>query len=346
MPVLSQKEKEEIRDSLDSCKRPLFFFHDDPDGLASFLLLYRYKREGRGHAIKAVPHIVESFAQKVQNYGADHVFVLDIALVDQEFIDAAKVPVTWIDHHDVQEREHVKYYNPRKSVGENIPTPYMCYEVVQQDLWLATIGCIGDWYFPDFAEEFRKKYPALLPENIVTVEEALFKSPIAKIVKVFSFNLKGATSEVEKAIKTLTRIDDVTEIISGETSGAKFILRKYEKVNAFFEQLLERAKSSVTKDLIAIFIYEEDKLSLTRDLANELLYLYPDKVIILGREKHGEIRMSLRAAKFNLSDALKKALAGIHGYGGGHEHACGAAVKKEDFNKFVENLRQQFSSLL
>ena len=339
MSVLTEKEKQEIRQALDECKRPLFFFHDDPDGLASFLLFYRYKREGKGYAIKAVPRITQAYAQKAESYGADQIFILDIALVDQEFLDAVKVPVTWIDHHAVQEREKVKYYNPRKSINQNIPTPYMCYEVVEQDLWLATVGCIGDWYLPDFAEEFRRQYPGLLPESIKTVEEALFASPIAKIVKIFSFNLKGATSEVEKSVKTLTRVEDIAELVSGESARARFVVKKYEKVNSKYEELFVRAKKAVTNDLIVIFTYEEDKLSLTKDLANELLYLYPEKVIILGRERQGEVRMSLRAAKYELPEALKKSLVGLQGYGGGHEHACGASVKKEDFERFVENLR-------
>ncbi|MBI4016764.1 MAG: DHH family phosphoesterase [Candidatus Aenigmarchaeota archaeon] len=343
MSVLSEKEKEEIRQALDNCKHPLFFFHDDPDGLASFLLFYRYKKEGKGYAVKAAPRIKLEFAQKVESYGADQVFVLDIAMVDQEFIDAVKVPVTWIDHHNVLEREKVRYYNPRKTIGQNIPTPYMCYEVVRQDLWLATVGCIGDWHMPDFAEEFRKQYPELLPEKITTVEEALFASPIAKIVKIFSFNLKGATSEVEKSIKTLTRIEDIRELVKEESARAKFVLKKYEKINSKYEELLARAKKAVTDDLIVIFTYEEDKLSLTKDLANELLYSHPEKIIILGRERMGEIRMSLRAAKYELPEALKKSLAGLQGYGGGHEHACGAAVKKEDFEIFVNNLRNELT---
>ena len=136
MVVLTQKERDEIKSALDTSVRPFIYFHDDPDGLASYLLFMRYKKEGKGHAVKAVPHITEAFVQRVKDYDADHVFILDIALVDQEFIDGVSVPVTWIDHHGVQDMQRVHYYNPRKSIGQNIPTPYMCYEVVQQDLWL------------------------------------------------------------------------------------------------------------------------------------------------------------------------------------------------------------------
>ncbi len=339
MAVLTEKEKQDIRAVLDECKRPFFLFHDDPDGLASFLLFYRYKREGKGHVVKAVPHITSAFVENIRQYGADHVFVLDIAVVDQEFIDEVKVPVTWIDHHEVLERERVAYYNPRKSIQQNVPTPYMCYEVVQQDLWLAVIGCVGDWFLPDFVAEFRLQYPEMISEQITRVEDALFASPLAPLVKLFSFNLKGKTSEVQKSILTLTRIKSLEELRDGTSAGARFLQKKYGHVNVTYELLFARAKKAVTDDSIVIFMYEEDTLSLTKDLANELLYTYPEKVIILGREKSGELRMSLRSAKYVLPQALQQAFRGLQGRGGGHEHACGASIKKDDFSRFVENLR-------
>lgn len=345
MDVLTQTERTRILEELTNCQRPLFFFHDDPDGLASFLLFYRWKKEGRGFPIKAAPRITEQFAQRVIDFDADKVFILDIANVDQEFLDAVKVPVIWIDHHELQQRDHVTYFNSRKRNNLNVPTPKMCYEVVQEDLWLAVCGCIGDWYLPeDLIVEFRKKYLDLLPQEIKTVEEALFTTKAGLVAKIFSFNLKGKTQEVMKAIKVLTRIESPYELLNCETPKARLIYKKFEQVNEKYEELLSRALKSVKKDEISIFTYTEDTLSLTKDLANELLYRFPDKIIILGREKSGELRCSLRSAKYDISQILKKALIGVQGYGGGHEHACGACIKKEDFERFVENMRHEIKA--
>ena len=89
--MLSPKEAALLKDELLSCKNPLFLFHDDPDGLASFLLCYRFLKEGRGLPVKAYPRItVDPYARKVEEFGADKVFVLDVAMVDQEFIDAVQ----------------------------------------------------------------------------------------------------------------------------------------------------------------------------------------------------------------------------------------------------------------
>ena len=109
--ALSKKQVAELREHLDNCKNPLFFFDDDQDGLSAFLLLYRYKREGHGIVVKTSSKLGTVFSNKVKEYNPDKVFILDIAEVAQEFIDAIKVPVVWVDHHGPFQRENVKYFN-------------------------------------------------------------------------------------------------------------------------------------------------------------------------------------------------------------------------------------------
>jgi len=337
--MLTEKEIKQIQDELDNCKRPIFFFHDDPDGLASFLLLYRYIKEGKGIVLKARPKITKQFAEKAIEYGADKVFVLDIASVDQEFIDLVKIPVIWIDHHTPLERDNVKYFNSRLRNNTNTPVSYMCYQITKQDDWIALTGCIGDWYIPDFIKTFSKKYPKLIG-GAKTIEDLLFKTLIGKLCKIFSFNLKGTTSDVRKAIKIFTRIENPFEILEQNTPKGKLLYKKYEQINKTYEELLQKALK-VKKGKIIVFTYSEDKLSLTKDLANELMYRFPDKIIVLGREKSGELRCSIRSNKVNLTKAVEKALVGIEGYGGGHERACGAGIKKEYFKQFLKNLEKE-----
>ena len=68
-------------------------------------------------------------------------------------------------------------------------------------------------------------------------------------------------------------------------------------------------------------------------------------IIILAREKSGEYKMSLRSGRHGpiIDKALEKALIGVDGYGGGHEKACGANVKKADFERFIENFKRELS---
>lgn len=326
------------------CKNPLFFFHDDPDGLASFLLLYRCLKEGHGVVVKSHPNVDSKFVGKVSEYSPDKIFILDLALVDDSFLDQVKVPVVWIDHHSSQEPRKTHYYNPRLE-NENIPTSLICYNIVEKDLWIAMAGIVGDWHFPVIATKFRKEHPKLLPANIEGPGQALFESQIGKLARIFSFILKGTTHEAMQCVKILTRIDAPEEVLEQTTDRGRFIYRRFEKINKEYEELLREAATKVTHNPFLVFVYPASKMSFTGDLSNELLYRFPDKIIIVGREKSGEVKCSLRAnSKVDILSMVNKALLGVKGYGGGHEQACGAVVDVNDFDRFLNSLREQFQN--
>ncbi len=340
--MLSDKEIKQIREELDNCKNPLFFFHDDPDGLCSFLLLYRYIREGYGIVFKAKPGLGVNFIRKVDEYMPDKVFILDIPIVDQEFLDKANAPVVWIDHHRPLERNKVRYFNPRiKDKGDGTPVTRICYGVVERDMWIAAIGCIGDWVIPDFFDEFNKRYEGLVEKDFKDAGKIYFETKLGELVRIFSYILKGKTSDVVKCFKVLTRMDDPNEILEQSSARGKFIYKRFEKINEEYKALLDEAVKCAGKDKLLIYVYTENKMSFSGDLSNELIYRYPDKIVIIGREKSGEVRLSLRSTKIKLPAVIDKALVGVEGYGGGHEYACGANVKKGDFKKFIEGIREQ-----
>jgi single-stranded DNA-specific DHH superfamily exonuclease len=344
---LTEKEVAQIRKELDDCVRPLYFFHDDSDGLCSFLLLYKYVKDGKGVVIKARPRISEDYLRKVEENQPDKIFIVDIAIVDQEFIDAVKVPIVWIDHHTPLDRHGIKYFNPRlHSADDNIPASYLCHQATRDNLWVAFTGCVGDWYLPmDLKDEFISKYPKLLSPDIMKPDDALFESDVGKLARIFNFILKGKTSEALKCARILTRVDDPAEILEQTTPRGKYIYRYYERINREYEVSLNEAKKAIKKqkkEKVVVVEYVAKQISFTGDISNELLHLFPDKVIIITREKDGEMKSSLRSPKdIILSDILPKALFGVEGYGGGHEHACGACVKKEDWEQFLDNLKEE-----
>ncbi len=343
MKGLTEKELQDIRDELSTSKRPIFLFDDDADGVTSFLLLYRFIKEGKGVIIKSRPLIDTKFVKSVIDYDADKVFILDIATMEQDFVDQVKRPVVWIDHHGVQDLQKVKYFNPRVHVSDVVyPTSNLCYDVVEDDLWLAMCGCIGDWMIPHFKDEFCEKYPDLMDPAITHPGEVLFDTELGKLVRILGFNLKGSTRDAMKSVKVLTRVNSPYEILRQESPQGKFIFKRYEQVNKEYSALLADVKKQVKEeDKFLVYRYQEDKMSFTSDLSNELLYRYPEKIIIIAREKSGEMRMSLRSSKLIIPPLLEKALVGIEGYGGGHEHACGCCVKKEQFDEFLSHFEQE-----
>ncbi len=337
--MLTKEEISCIKDELENCKKPLFLFDDDADVVCSFLLLYRMKREGKGIMVKSRPFVDEKFAERTIEYDPDKIFILDLAEVKQEFIDMVKRPVIWIDHHQLMQLEKVKYFNPRKHKKDaSYPTSAMAYDVSQQDVWIAMTGCIGDWHIPHFKEEFCRTYPDLLDGSITDPGKALFESKIGLLAKIINFIIKGPHSDTMKCVKVLSRIESPYEILNQETPQGKFIYKKFQAINNEYERLIQRVNA--TKDTFLLFLYGDEKISFTGEISNELLYRYPNKIIIVGREKSGEIRMSLRSQHVPILPALEKSLKGLDGYGGGHELACGACVKKEQFEEFIQALRK------
>ncbi len=340
--ALSKNQITQLMDNLENCKRPLFLFDDDQDGVCSFLLLYRSKREGNGVIVKTTPRIGNVFLKKVEEFSPDKIFILDIANVEQEFLDGVNAPVIWIDHHAPVKDTTAKYFNPRVSNWEdNQPTSYLCQQVVERDLWLATIGCVADWFIPDFLEEFKKEYPDLIDKDYKNVGDIIYKTKLGHLIRIFSFILKGKTSEVMKCIKILTRIESPYELLNGESAGAKFILKRHNEVNKLYKPLLNSAVSEIEKSdsNFAMFIYKDDKSSFTSDLSNEITYRFPDKTILIGREKNEEMKCSIRSSRHVLPEIINKCLVGLEGYGGGHEHACGLNIKTSDFDEFIRKFK-------
>ncbi len=344
--MLTPKQINFLQEELSTAKNPLFLYDADSDGLASFILLYKMHREGVGIRVAMTSKIDLQFMRRVEEINPDKIFVLDIPLMEQEFVDAVKRPVIWIDHHEPQEINKVHYFNPRiNEPGAYIPVTRLAYQISENpdDLWIAAAGCLGDWYMPDFIDEFIKKYPDLLPEK-TDLSNTLYKNPVGMLVKFFFFVLKGPSSEVRKSVKILTRINSPNEILKQESPAGKYLYKRFETINNKYEEILHKAKEKVTRSRILVYYYSSDQWSFTANLANELRATYPNKVVIIARRKSGEIKCSLRGGE-GLLEALKKALVGIDGHGGGHPNACGAVIKEEDWKRFLKNFKEEIKQL-
>ena len=323
-----------IKKEILTASKPIVFFDDDCDGVSSFLQYYKFIGDGKGICVKGKPVVEARYSEKVDEFSPDLVLVFDKPLVEQDFFDSISQKKIWIDHHPIQDPKGVNYFNPGLyDSKDNTPTSYWIYNLTEKKyLWLAMIGCLGDWSLA-LKDEFIAKYPDLL-EDTTDPAHALFNSKIGLLVKIINFNLKGSTKDVMKSVKVLSRIESPYEILDKTTPKGKFIYKKFEKINRDYEIL----KQSIVEDdsQFLVFIYDNSKLAISADLSNELLYMHKDKIIVVGRKNNDKIVMSLRSANKPISDALNKALAGVDGFGGGHDLACGAVVAQSDFDSFLD----------
>src|SRR3989344_4317192 len=344
--MLSPQQVTELKDEIDHCTKPLIFFDGDNDGLTSFLQLYRYKGDGKGVILKSKPNLTLEHVRRVEEYGPDKIFVFDVALVDQEFIDAVKVPIYWFDHHGPYDRTggHLKYIN--SLLWDSTTSPcVMIYQICQKDLWIAALGAIADHQIPYFWKEFVTTYPHLAEDRVYNGPfDVRFNTPLCILIKVFSFNLKGSTTDAMKSIKIMSRITGPDEILNQETAQGRFLFRKYQALNKEYEFLRKKALKAYSKeDPFFIFKYTENQTSFTKDLADDLMYHHQDKVIVLAREKEGHYVMSMRTSESGpvIKDSVERALVGLEGSGGGHAHACGCKIPQEHFETFISRLREE-----
>jgi oligoribonuclease NrnB/cAMP/cGMP phosphodiesterase (DHH superfamily) len=341
--MISSKELNNIKKILNKAQKPLFLFDDDEDGLCSYLLLKKYFGKGQGVFVKG--NLDKDYLKKIDSYRPDYIFVLDKPVITQEFIDEINVPLIWIDHHPLVKLKGIKYYNPKiKNTNDRRPVCYWCYKIVKDDLWIATVGCVGDWFLPEFRKDFCKKYGDLLSLFIKEPGEALFRSKIGELCRIFNFILKGNNSDVKKCIEYLEEIESPYEILNKTTFKGKFIYDRFEQINKHYKILLERAMNTEIKDNILLFNYSSKEYSLSNFLSNELIFNFPDTLVIVAREKDDYIRLSLRSTTYILPKMIEKALQGVDGYGGGHDNACGGNVAKKDFIKFIDSIREQIKN--
>ena len=341
--MISTKELLNIKKILNKAQKPLFFFDDDEDGLCSYLLFKKHFGKGDGVFVKGNLDI--NYLKKVDNYKPDCIFVLDKPIITQDFVDEASVPIIWIDHHPPIKLKGIRYYNSRiKDSTDRRPVSYWCYKLVKENLWIAMVGCVGDWFLPVFKKDFSKEYNDLLSLFVKEPGEALFRNRIGELCKIFNFILKGKNSDVRKCLEFLEEIESPYEILNKTTNRGKFIYDRFEQINKHYKVILEKAMNSEVKDNILLFTYSNKEYSLSNFLSNELIYNFPDILVIVGREKDDYVRLSLRSSIYILPKMIEKALQGVDGYGGGHEHACGGNVAKKDFIKFIESIKEQIKS--
>jgi single-stranded DNA-specific DHH superfamily exonuclease len=337
--MLTKSQLKKIKNELEKSQNPLFFFDNDVDGFCSFLILQRSLERGKGVAIKSFPELNKDYIRKINELNPDLAVILDKPRVSKDFIEQVSeknLPILWIDHHNIQIKKNlikkVNYYNSSPS---SEPVTYIAQKIFnrKKDIWLALIGCIGDAYMPDFAEEFKKQYPELLSGDLNGFD-SLYKTEAGKIVRILNFALKDTTTNVVKLIKFLIKANSPYDILK-ENPKTRHIHHRYNQINKTYQKLIKKAKSQ-KKGKIIYFEYSGN-MSLSSEIANELYFENKDKIIIIAYKRHDKINVSIRGK--NARVITKKLIKNIpEASGGGHEQATGAQLPSDNFNKFKENL--------
>ena len=336
--MLSRQDLDKIKDYLESSQNPLFFFDNDADGLCSFILLQRAIGRGKGVVIKSFPELDKSYLRKIEELNPDCVFILDKPLVSQEFIDGVKeknLPLVWIDHHKLENREidtEIEYFN---SCPSSEPTTYLAQKVFskKEDEWIAIVGCIGDHFMPEFAERYSEENPELL-NTIKSPFDCMYRTEIGKITQMLNFGLQDTTTNVIQMLRLLLKAKSPIDILE-ENANTRNLHYRYAKLKKQMEITLN--KTQKLNNLILLEYGGENSMS--SELSNRLIYENPDKYILVIYKKQGSGNISVRGKK--AKEVLLKSIKDIEGAtGGGHEEACGARVPSENLDEFKNNFEK------
>ena len=344
--MLTNTQVSEIKEHLEKAQNPVFFFDNDPDGLCAFLILQRYIGRGKGVVIKSFPALDENYFRKVQEFNADYIFILDKPVVSKGFFERAKegnVPIVWIDHHDVDEEEvpeSVSYYNPIfNNPKSSEPTTVLCYNVTKKkdDSWIALVGAISDSYLPDFYNEFKEKFPELTVETKDPFK-VLYDSKIGEVAFMMSNGLKDSTTNVVNMLRYLAKAKSPYDIL--EENGKNHSMhKKSSEIRKKYIQLLEKAKKVYKKNERVLFFRYGGDLSVSGELANNVKYLFPDKIVVVAYVKGNKVNLSLRGG--NIREKFLEAIDGLDGAtGGGHKDAVGGQMSADSLDKFIDRIKE------
>ncbi|MDD5417158.1 MAG: DHH family phosphoesterase [Candidatus Aenigmarchaeota archaeon] len=288
------------------------FFHNDADGVCSAAIVLKYVKEADLFSGDVNEEIFE-------NLGADYERIIFVDYAVDQFIDyfqklkGRKVIV--IDHHPIANdlnKLGFVHINPRfEKPKEYISCSQVVYEIcnnlgVKDTEWIMRIGATGD----------------------AAIKGTKKEKDAAKIIEAFkAFKKAKRLPEIVRFMLTCDNIDD-------------FIYSEYldykEKLDKEVENEVIRFEMQGVKDIN--FYDVKSKYGILAVVSNTLFEKYPNKIIILYKEKDGWYKFSGRSAKHDIGSVFKKASEGI-GYGGGHPKAGGAYINNfELFKKRVLEL--------
>lgn len=336
-----------IRTRIERAARPLIFFDDDADGLASYLLTYSLNPEAVALRAAMGPELGTAFIKYVQEHQPDLIVVLDKPRADKEFFEEVQTPTIWLDHHDPHTQAphewpfgHLDYYNPAlHDENDHRPVAYWMRRVTQGPLWLAAVGTTSDWD-DSLLADFREAHPQVAPKAN-DIHEALFESPLGEIIRIFNFSLKGRTSDINKNIRALTKIRDPQELLQASSAAAKHVRKHTKPLLEEYRRQLAQALGAEVKNGLLVHVFTDIEQSFVADVANELLVRSDADVIVVARSDAERTNLSMRSHDVELPPVIEYALEGVDGYGGGHSNACGGSIVSRDWEEFVKRIRER-----
>ena len=170
-----------------------------------------------------------------------------------------------------------------------------------------------------------------------------YKSQIGKISKILSFGLKDRTTNVVNMMRFMMKAKGPMDLLE-ENAQTKQISKRYNEINPKYQKLITKARECLGEKMI-YFQYGGD-LSLTSNLAGQLIHEFPNKIIIVVHTKGDSVNVSLRGRLVDIKKLTLKAIKDLKSArGGGHKHATGAIMSVDDLKIFKKRMEEMIDSI-
>lgn len=306
-------------------------FHDDLDGFASGILIYDFLIK-KCKNIQVFPIGIEKdMLSKIKGNLKDKnkLIFLDLSLdfLSSDLVELSKnKEVLWIDHHkkevEIKERNILEY-----KTESAICVTRTCYELVGGKRWLALAGIISD--AGNKYSENHELIASILKEKGMSFEEYL-----ERVVNKLGYVITYFENDLKKAFDLLKSLESDKHL---------------EKLNKYYNPVEKEVGKIVSnfekrKELIGKinFYYFKPKYSIKGIVINKISFAKPNGIYIFASPEGKAIKLSSRCQiGCSVLDILKESVKGLKDSGaGGHIPAAGGFIRKQDLEKFKENLRR------
>ena len=332
MPEIKQEQAQVWIDKINPEDNVALITDHDPDGFTSGTLFFDYC-VSKGAKITQFTFIRSD--SKVENFPLEKfnkIITTDLnAMLVLPILEKYKdKDIFFMDHHpkDVALPNSVHEY--RTMYRGYIPSARSAYELTKGKEWLALVGVVMDvgYLYPE-NDEFIK---TALDNIQMTLKE--FKQSVAFPIGNAILYLNEEPQKAFSLIQNLKNQNSLDEIVQ----YSKPIMDEAHKIIDDFGKSAEDLGG-------VLFYYFEPKLSVKGVVTSISLEEENfDKIFIFASSRDEEkITMSARSQskKMNMADLLHAGIKGLqNSAAGGHYAASGAKIRKQDLEKFKENIRE------
>lgn len=315
--------------------------HNDLDGIASGLLLEKILNS-KGIEVLEIGFashksgMLDRFNKEFKEAGINKLFFTDVNADEGDFEGFLKsrelFDVFMIDHHPVNEK-----LEDRKNIIKGRDTDcaaLIVYELGKKYLdfsewdWLVSSAIVGDWSFKDKEnmQFLKERYPEINEGNI-------FETEPGKNCELIDFSLVYYDGNLRKVFDLVKekKLDELKASHAEVREELERCIKKFKEEREFIEE----------KNMYYCYFpikFKELVSSFTTITSKE----EPDKTFVFISDAHeGFLKVSARNQNKtdNMNALLRRGIEGLpESSGGGHIAASGASFRKEDLNRFKQNL--------